>query len=204
MTDRLITAEGVELELEDRELEETVVPARLGEILELFADVQGLKRRPEWLGDGYSVRDPAPWRLAADRSRRETTPVSPRRPRPAGQRRFTPEWWKARHARLKADPTRFAKEQAQKLAWQKKKYREDAAYRSRRKEDGARRMRAWYARVKADPNRRRKLLDDICRRAKARYQKLKTDPSQREKYEQLLAQARERSRRNWSRQKAGC
>lgn len=196
MMDRLITREGLDLELEDRELEETVIPARLAEILEEFADVQGLKRRPEWLGDGYSVRAPAPWRPPADPVRRESVLATHRRRMPSGPQRFTPEWWKQRYAHLKADSARFAKEHAQKLAWQRKKYGEDAEYRERRKKDGLRRARAWYARVKADPIRRRKLLDDICRRAKAHYQKLKTDPSRRNQYERLLAYARERSLRN--------
>lgn len=201
MMDRLITREGVVFELEDRELEETCVPRRTLEVLEEFADVQGLKRRPEWLGDGYIVRDPAPWRTPAERARPETAPTVPRRLPPGGPRRFTPEWWKQRYARLKADPARHAKEHAQKLAWQKQKYREDAAYRKHRNEDASRRMRSWYARVKSDPIRRRKLLDDICRRSKVRYQKLKTDPARREEYEAFLRKAAQRSLASYRRRR---
>lgn len=56
--DCLITREGVRLELEDRELLETAVPARLAEVLWLFAEAQRLGRRRNKLPHGFScLRD---------------------------------------------------------------------------------------------------------------------------------------------------
>jgi hypothetical protein len=191
--DRLITRDGTELELEDRELEETAIPGRLREILEEFADAQGLsRRRREWLDDGFIPHAP-PKGL--------THGHLPRLRTPGGPMRFSPEWWKQRHARLKADPVRYAKDHAQKLAWQRKKYREDEAYRKRRIEEAKRRMRAWYAKVKADPVRRKRLMEDVRRRANARYQRLKTDPGERQRYEDLLRKANARARASYQRRK---
>jgi hypothetical protein len=211
MSDRLITWEGVELELEDRELEEaTLCASRMREVLEEFEGVQSLGRR-RWIDAAEGFRfvrtstRPSPAARTSPPARRaaQTSPTTSRPPRPRrdGPARFSPEWWKARYARLKADRTRYEKERAQKNAWARQKYRDDAAYRERRREEGARRARAWYAQVKADPDRKRRLREAGRRRANAWYARLKSDPDQRERYEALKRKAAQRSNASYRRRK---
>lgn len=198
MTDRLITREDVELELEDRELEETWGPScRMREVLEEFAAVGRQLGRREWHDPtAYAVihrGGKQRWHagdlphLSGGGNRKDPAKVRERELVTARA------YAKRQYAALKADPAKYS-------AWLA--YRREYVRRRRQEDPGfVAQMRSCrnrsYAHLKAD----REYVRHRSEKARKRYAAMREDPAQRERYDRVLKKARERSERRWKQQR---
>lgn len=115
MNDRFITRDGVALELENRELEETAVPFRVREVLEEFAEASRWRRkREEWLAaDCFATLNPE------DKARKVR------------------ENYRAIHTE-RGQAYKIAKERARRSAWAKRQRKEGTGWAERQRASGRR------------------------------------------------------------------